>query len=471
MTQFPLPDIVLLLLGFAVLTTDLFARNKDHAYHLAWLGLLAVSLLICLQPHDREFIYLGTYRVTGLALLFKQFFTLSALLTLLLARSYFTGRGDQKDAMAHGGEFCAIVLFCTFGMFTVVSASDLLTLFIGMELATIPLYVLTRFRKGDDVGAEAATKYIIMGSLSTCIGLFGYSFLYGRAGSLTFEALARFTAAQSADPLLHLGIVLILVATGFKLTLVPFHMWAPDVYEGAPTPVTAFLSVSSKATAVGFLVILFFGPLAPAVENLQKMLLLLAGVTMTVGNLGAMRQSNLRRFMAYSSIAQAGYLIMALAGQADLAKYAILYYLPVYAVANFAVFFIIAIVGRERGENLAALRGLGKQHPGLAAILMLAMFSLAGIPPLAGFTGKFMLFAAAAKQGFYGMVLFAALNSTISLYYYLLLIKEAYISKPHGELQPLEISLMQKTSLLPLTLAMLLLGVLPMLTTAIMVNS
>ena len=468
MNIFPLQDIVLLLLGFAVLAVDLFSRNRAASFHTAWLGLAVVSLIICLQPHDRETLYLGTYLVDGFSLLFKQFFTLSALLTLLLARSYFTGRGDQKGPLANSGEFSVIIIFCTFGMFTVVSSRDLLTLFIGMELATIPLYVLSGFRKGDDQGAEAATKYIVMGSLSTCIGLFGYSFLYGRAGALTFDAVATYTASNTGDPLLHLGVVLILVATGFKLTLVPFHMWAPDVYEGAPTPVTAFLSVSSKATAVAFLLILFFGPLAPAVPNLQNMLLLLAGVTMTVGNLGAMRQNNLRRFMAYSSIAQAGYIVMALAGQAQLAKGAILYYLPVYAAANFAVFFIIAIVGRERGENFAALRGLGKQHPGLAAILMLCMFSLAGIPPLAGFTGKFMLFAAAAKQGFYGMVLFAALNSTVSLYYYLLIIKEAYIKEPENELGALEISLAQKSSLLPLTLAMLLLGVLPMLTTAIM---
>jgi len=464
----PLPDIVLLLLGFAVLAADLFASNKAVSYHLAWVGLIVVSLLIWIQPHDQEMVYLGTYRVAGFALLFKQFFTLSALFTLLLARSYFTGQGDQKGPMGNSGEFCTIILMCTFGMFTVVSASDMLTVFIGMELATVPLYVLSGFRKGDDLGAEAATKYIVMGTLSTCIGLFGYSFLYGRAGGMTFEALANYTAANPGDPLLHLGIVLILVATGFKLTLVPFHMWAPDVYEGAPTPVTSFLSVSSKGTAVGFLLLLFFGPLAPATPQLQNMLLLLAGVTMVVGNLGAMRQNNLRRFMAYSSIAQAGYIVMALAGESELAQQAIFYYLPVYAVANFAVFFIIAIVGRERGENFAALRGLSKQHPGLAAIMMLAMFSLAGIPPLAGFTGKFMLFAAAAKQGLYGMVLFAALNSTVSLYYYLLIIKEAYIVQPEAELNPLGISLMQKSGLLPLTLAMLLLGVVPMFSTAIM---
>jgi NADH-quinone oxidoreductase subunit N len=307
-----------------------------------------------------------------------------------------------------------------------------------------------------------------MGALATGFAIFGYSLLYGCAGSLSFEAIAAYGSANRQDPMLGLGVLFVLAAIGFKLTLFPFHMWAPDVYEGASTPVTAFLSVSSKAAAVGFLVTLLYGPFAPLHGQLQLPILIVASFTMVVGNLGAMRQKNLRRFMAYSSIAQAGYILMAMAGFAPFAKSAIIYYLLVYAAANYATFFIISIVGRNQDETFSSLRGLAKQSPALGVALMLAMFSLAGIPPLAGFAGKFLLFASAAKEGFYFFVVFAALNSTISLYYYLLLVKEAYILQPAGEVQPLKVTFVQRSSIINLTMAMILLGLVPYFSSVIM---
>jgi NADH-quinone oxidoreductase subunit N len=300
-----------------------------------------------------------------------------------------------------------------------------------------------------------------MGSLSTGLLLFGYSFIYGCAGSLRFDMILAAAEARPDSVLLKTGVLFILASIGFKLTLFPFHMWAPDVYDGAPTPVTGFISVSSKATAIAFLLILLYGPLAPLHQSLQLPLLLLAAATMTVGNLGALKQTRLRRFMAYSSIAQAGYIVMAMAGPAKAAYSSIIYYLLVYAAANYAIFFLMAVVGREREEEFQSFRGMGKKHPGLAAILMLTMFSLGGIPPLAGFMGKFLLFASAAKEGYYFMVVFAALNSTISLYYYLLLVKESYINTPEQPMPVLELSNSQRASLTILTAAMILLGLLP----------
>jgi NADH-quinone oxidoreductase subunit N len=458
-----IPDLFILLLAISIVAIDLIRNKPDStlSFQLSWIGLLVLFFILLMLPYNEEVTYLGAYTVTGKSLLFKQIFVLSAFFTVLLSKSYFSTDGNKRGTLKYRSEFYCIILFCTFGMFAVVSAADLLTLFIGMELATIPLYILSGYQKEDSLSVEASTKYIIMGSLSTGLLLFGFSFLYGCAGSLDFEAIAIAVQTSPSDPLLRLGVLFIFAAIGFKLTLFPFHMWAPDVYDGSPTPVTAFISVSSKSVAIAFLLILVFGPLAALHEYLQQILLILAGATMTVGNLGALKQTKLRRFMAYSSIAQAGYIIMAMAGTAQAAWSSIIFYLFVYAVANYALFFIISLVGRYRSEDFKGLQGMGKQNPVIAAVLLLTLFSLSGIPPLAGFMGKFLLFASAAQQGFYIMVVFAALNSTISLYYYLLLAKEAYITKPFGKGLLLHTDMVQRSSLLLLTSALILLGLLP----------
>jgi len=463
-----LPDFFLLLLGFGVLVVDLFfpSEKSERSFHVCWFGLVLCFLLLLFLPYDQQFLYLGTYKVNGTTLLFKQIFVLSALFAVLLSQTYFRAGENIRGTLKYQGEFFAIILFSTVGMFAVVSATDLLTLFIGMELATIPLYILSGYQKQDHLSVEASTKYIIMGSLATGLLLFGYSFLYGCSGSLEFEAILAFAKQNPDHPLLLMAVFFIFAAMGFKLTLFPFHMWAPDVYEGSPTPVTAFISVSSKATGIAFLLIIINGPLAPLHDFLKTPLLILAATTMTVGNLGALKQRNLRRFMAYSSIAQAGYIIMAMAGTEVSAYSSIIYYLFVYGASNYAAFFIIGIVGRQRAEVFASLRGMSVQSPLLAAILMLTMFSLGGIPPLAGFAGKFLLFGAAAEQGYYAMVIFAALNSTVSLYYYLLLVKEAYISDVPS-LSPLTITVVQRSSLIVLTGAMVLLGLIPTYSTFI----
>ena len=460
-----LPDILLVLLAALILGHDLYKgkvnQTSSAPFHLAWLGLTVIFAVLACLPYDQTALYPGGYQVTGTSLLFKQIFVLSALFTVLLSRPYFLPGGNSRGIMKHRSEFLLILLLCTFGMFTVVSATDLLTLFIGMELSTIPLYILSGFYKEDDLSVEASTKYMVMGAVSTGLMIFGLSFIYGAAGSLTFATVAKTCTAAPSEPLLRLGVLFVLAAVGFKLTVFPFHTWAPDVYDGAPSPVTAFISVSSKAVAIAFLLILLYGPLAALHHSLQPVILILAAATMTIGNLGAMKQERLRRFMAYSSIAQAGYIIMALTGDAGSARSSIVFYLFVYAAANYAVFFIMSVIGRNGEEDRSGLQGMGRNNPGLAAILMLTAFSLAGIPPLAGFMGKFFLFAAAAKEGYYAMVIFAALNSTISLYYYLLLVKDAYIIQPAGESKALELDAVQIISLFLLTAAMLLAGILP----------
>ena len=469
MSSLMLPDIMLLVLGVLVLVADLVVGNsqksKSLTFNITWVGALVILVTLVLLPKGETFTYFGGYQIFPLGSLFKIIFTLTLLLTTLFSGSYFKEKGNLRGMLNHSGEFYTILCFVTLGMFTLVSSKDFLTLFVGLELATIPLYVLTGFMKGDKSSAEASTKYIIIGSVSTAIFLFGLSFIYGQVGSLRFEEVAVYLITHQQYPLAWLGILFLIVSIGFKLALAPFHQWAPDVYEGAPTPVTAFLSVGSKTAGIAVLVLLFYGPFAAIRDQFIPILLVLACITMVVGNLGAMRQTNLRRFMAYSSISQAGYLLVAFVGDKSMAVSSILFYLIIYAVSNFTVFFVIGVIGQKRSETFASLRGLSKQSPILAMVLAFAMFSLAGIPPLAGFTGKFFLFASAAEGGYYALIIFAALNSTVSLYYYLCVLKEAYITPPDEELTPLEFSFNQRTSLLLLTLGMLVLGLVPAIST------
>jgi len=453
-----LPDIILLLLFFAVLGVELVRKDGSVVFQLTWITLV-FTFFLCLGLAARGGeVAFGSLLISGFSLVLKAVFTLSALLAVLLSRSSFRGSASGRK-LGGQAEFYLMILASSCGMFVVASATELLTLFVGMELATVPLYVLSGFKRRDERSLEGAVKYIVTGSLATGISLYGYSLLYGAAGGIGFAELKEAVAAAPADPLLWLGTLAIFLGVGFKLTLFPFHFWAPDVYEGAPMPVAAYLSVSSKAAAVALLLVLLYGPLAPLRPSLAPMIAVFALLTMTVGNLGALRQANLKRFMAYSSIAQAGYILVAMVGEGESALTSILFYLVVYAVANYAAFFVFASAGEERRGEFASLRGLGKSRPALAAVLMLAMFSLAGIPPLAGFVGKFMLFAAAAEQGLYWLVVAAALQSTVSLYYYLLVVREAYIVPGGGMLAP--IHPVHRGALVPLTAAMVLLGLTP----------
>ncbi len=427
-----LPDALLLAAPFIVLFVDLFFNPQHDARPVR--RTLSVTLLAVLAATGAalawgapEVVFLNAYRVAPWMLWFKACFAGAALVAARMAEPCFAGAEGQPARLTRPGEFFTLLAFAAGGMSLTLSARDLITLFIGLELATIPLYVLAGYYRRHEDSTEGAMKYIIMGSLATAFVLFGYSLLYGAAGHLQFDALAAHLAAHPGDPLVRAAALFIFTAAAFKLALAPFHMWAPDVYHGAPLPVAAFLSTASKAAAAGFLVVLFYGPLAPIRPALAPVFAILAAVTMLVGNLGSLRQENFRRFMAYSSIAQAGYLLLAFLAERDFAVGALLYFLTVYLIANLAAFFVYALV---RGEGVAAVNGLARTHPALAAVLLLAFFSLAGIPPLAGFNGKFWLFTAAAGAGRYGLVLFAVLNAVVSLYYYMNVIRAAYIEPP-----------------------------------------
>lgn len=459
------PDLLLLLFPFIVIGSRLFCDYKSKIpWRIANIGFIVIFLLLNLIPlasgNGRFFI--SNWRVDDFGVLMREVLMISAILGMWLSKDYFEHGADGKPQMHQIAEFIGAIAFATFGGVTVVSACDTLTFFLGLEIATIPMYALTAWNKRDQMGSEAATKYILMGSVATAFELFGFSYLYGFAGSLHFNEIHSAVAAGT-NPLLWVSVLFLFCGIGFKLTLFPFYTWAPDVYEGAPTPVTAVLSVTSKATAIAFLVVLVYGPLAPIQEQIAPLIALLAGVTLFVGNLGALKQSRLRRFMAYSSIAQAGYILVALLGPAAMGKTAIVYYLFVYAISNYLAFFIFGIIGHHREETFASLRGLSKQNPSLAIALAISMFSLAGIPPLAGFFGKFHLFFSGATTGHYMLVAFAVLNNVLALFYYIQLIKSAWVDEPDGHLTPLRLTKRQRAVVITLSIAVVIIGFLPFL--------
>jgi NADH-quinone oxidoreductase subunit N len=443
-----------LVLGVGLLSTrySVILANAGSAI----LFLLYAGFSLCGFEGGNMNASLLTWSVSGLGILVRELLLLSFFLASVLSNSY---------NLRNKPEFLSAMLFVAVGGMLVVSANELLSLFIGLELATMPMYFLVAWNKLSSKGSEAALKYVLMGSVATATLLFGMGYLYGFAGSLFYTDIfnAVHNTVNADLKLLLIAVAFIVMGVGFKLTLFPFHTWAPDVYEGAPTPITAYLSVSSKAVALVFLGVLLYGPLAEASFVFRLIFSVLAMATIFIGNLGALKQSRLRRFMAYSSIAQAGYILIGLCGDARLGVSSFIYYLFLYAFSNYLMFFLIGIIGKNRTESFNSLAGLSKQNPLLAVLFAISAFSLAGIPPLAGFIGKWMVFASAASVGNYALVGFAAINSVIALYYYLQIIKAAWVSDIDENLPPVQVYAWQKTILAFLGIAVLFFGIAPWL--------
>ena len=468
MSQWILPDILLLLFPFALILLRLvLPAGRKFAFRISVLFFAALFVLLNTLPVGESHAYLSNWNIDNFGILMREVLVLGTLLALVFAKDYFDHPSDGKPKLRHFSEFAAMLSAATFGGFIVLSSNEMLSLFLGLELATLPMYALTAWNKADPQGSEAGTKYILMGSVASAFELFGIGYLYGFSGGLHFENIAAAVGNSPSDPLLWISVLFLFCGIGFKLTLFPFHTWAPDVYEGAPTPITAVLSVTSKTVAVAFLAVLVYGPLAGIHESLIPFISIRAGVTILAGNLGAIKQSRLRRFMAYSSISQAGYILVALAGPAETALTAIVFYLLLYAFSNFLAFFIFGIIGEHRSESFDSLAGLSKESPTLAVALAVAAFSLAGIPPLAGFVGKFFLFESAASSKAYFIVAFACINNVIALYYYLQLVKSAWVSPANAEAHPLRIRRRQKVCVVVLTASVILAGICPWVSTNI----
>jgi NADH-quinone oxidoreductase subunit N len=357
----------------------------------------------------------GLLAIDGFAAFFKAVVVLSAGVTLLMSSSYLEVEGLEA------GEYYFLILCATLGMMFMASGVDLITLFIGLETMAVSFYVLVGFLKPNPRSNEAAVKYFLLGAFSLGVLLYGMSLLYGLTGTTSLQGIAEALRGQDVSLVMVLAVILVGAGMGFKIAAVPFHMWAPDVYEGAPTPITAFLSVGSKAAAFAMLIRIFVEGLPSLGEEWTLMFYILAVVTMTVGNIAALTQSNLKRMLAYSSIAHAGYLLIGVIVRTERGVAAMLVYLGVYLFMQLGAFAVVTAMRRSDviGDELKDLNGLSKRSPLAAFAMLFFMLSLGGIPPTAGFMGKVWLFGAAIDAGFIWLAVIAVANSAVSIYYYL----------------------------------------------------
>jgi NADH-quinone oxidoreductase subunit N len=414
---FLLPEIVLTGGLLAVVLADAALPRRRQAW-LAWLALAALGATgLALLPFTGLAVTAarGLIAVDGFALFFKVIFLVSAALTILLSKRYLEVEG------ARPGEYYFLILSATLGMMVMAGGIDLITLFIGLETMAIAFYVLAGFIKPNRRSNEAAVKYFVLGAFSLGILLYGMSLIYGLAGTTRLRDIAVILAAEPAGPALRLAVILVVAGLAFKIAAVPFHMWAPDVYEGAPTPITAFLSVGSKAASFAMLLRIFLEGLPAASAEWRALFYVLAVLSMTVGNVAALTQSNVKRLLAYSSIAHAGYVLIGVVAGTSRGITAALVYLMVYVFMQMGAFGVLAWLRRQDvvGDELKDLSGLFQRSPWVATAMLVFMLSLGGVPLTAGFMGKLWLFSAAIEAGYVWLAVIAVINSAVSLYYYI----------------------------------------------------
>jgi len=453
------PTLIVMGAGCLVLLLDLLPprASKVHLATVALLGVVA-ALLTSLAAWGgrgrgfRDMVILDNY-----ALFFHVVICYGAALIVLLSIDYLRRNGVES------GEYYALVLFSTSGMLLLTSASDLIVVFLAIELMSLSLYVLSGLFKRRRQAGEASMKYFLLGAFASAFLLYGIALLYGATGTTSIDRIAAAAAAAPHDTLLIAGLGLLLVGFGFKISSAPFHMWAPDVYEGAPTSVTALIATGSKAAAFAVLVRLLLSGVRAVQADWTAVLWVLAALTMTLGNVVAIAQSNLKRMLAYSSIAHVGYMLVGLAAGGAAGAGAVLFYLLAYTFTTAGTFGVITLCVRA-GEEAVDVRdyaGLGRRHPVLAFALALLLLSLVGIPPLAGFVGKFYLFGAAVRAGFVWLAVLGVLNSAIAAYYYLRVIVTMYMQEPDEQSASVAPSFAGGLALTIAVIGVVLLGLMP----------
>jgi NADH-quinone oxidoreductase subunit N len=422
--------------AFVVLFVDFALSSKQKALlgYLTVLG-LAIPFVIVLQdivggaagtPQGTTFN--GMLAIDG----FSRFFSILVLgVGIVIA---FMSIPALKDEGLDEAGYYSLILLSTVGMLLMVQGLDLIVIFLGLETLSIAVYVLAGYRKRSKLSAESGLKYFLLGAFAAAFLLYGIALLYGATGSTNVGVIARYIEAQGLveDPLVLIGMVLVLVGMGFKLALVPFHSWTPDVYEGAPTAVTAFMAVGVKAAAIGAFVRIFGGALFPLEVEWKDLFWFLAVITMTLGNIVALSQTNIKRMLAYSSIAHAGYMMIGIVAGGEAGWSAVLFYMVAYAFMNLGAFAIVLFYGQkeEAHVEIADYAGLGFRYPVLGVAMAIFVFSLAGFPPLAGFVGKFYIFSAAIKSGYIWLTIIGVLNSLISVFYYFRVTIVMYMKEP-----------------------------------------
>jgi NADH-quinone oxidoreductase subunit N len=429
-----LPEIILAVFAFVLLLMQSFKelRLKEWYGYIAVIGVVAATAIVFMLPssfdtRSVEYSFSGLWVVDNYSRFFKLIFLLGTGLTILISIKYL------EDEDIQYGEYFALILFATMGMMIMASGAELITVFLGLELMSISLYVLAGFTRSRMISNEAALKYFILGSFATGFLLYGIALIYGSTGTTEIRLIGNYIATTGfRNPIIIIGMALLVIAFAFKAALVPFHMWTPDVYEGAPAPVTAFMSAGPKAAAFAAFVRIFMEGLPTLQVEWTAVIWILAVLTMSVGNIIALVQDNIKRMLAYSSIAHAGYVLVAFLAAGELGVTGIMYYLLAYTFMNIGAFALITVLGGkgEKRVNVSDYRGVGFKYPFAAVAMSLFMFSLAGIPPTGGFMGKFYIFSAAIKEGYIGLAVIGVLNSVVSVYYYLRVTVAMYMEDP-----------------------------------------
>ncbi|MDP2999761.1 MAG: NADH-quinone oxidoreductase subunit N [Bryobacterales bacterium] len=430
------PAIMLALFGCAILLFDfwVFPEPKQRKWLLAFLalgeafagyGLWQQHTYIAGQGIAELTAFQGSLVVDGFSLFFNWMFIAAASIVALMSYRYLEVEGE------HHGEYYSLILLAQCGMYFLASGADLITLFVGLELMALCFYIMVGFLRSDKRSNEAAMKYLLLGGFSSGFLAYGFSLLYGLSGSTKLSEIGVAIARRDpADPVLLLAMVTTTVGLLFKISAVPFHMWAPDAYEGAPTTVTAYLSVGSKAASIAFLLRIFLGPLASARAAWEPLLVFAAIASLTVGNLAAISQHNIKRLLAYSSISHAGYMLLGLVAGNETGIKGVAVYVLVYTFTNLGVFLVIVALRREGlvGDNIDDLAGLMHKSPGYALLMLICLLSLAGIPPTAGFIGKYYIFLSLIQAGRYVLAAAAALYVAVAIYYYFRIVRSMFMS-------------------------------------------
>ena len=453
-----IPEAGLIAVLVIVFLADLImsGEKKRSALSLLTGALLVCQMGVCLFAEPAE-AFGGMYASTPAANVMKVILTAGTFIVLVMSQSWL----EQKDVENKSGEFMELLVSTLLGMYMMISSGHFLMFFLGLEMASVPMACLVAFDKLKQQSAEGAAKFILTATFSSGVMLYGMSFIYGAAGTLYFGDVAQ---AISATPLTIMGLVFFFSGLGFKISLVPFHFWTADTYQGAPTPVTGYLSVVSKGAAAFALMTILMKVFAPLTEYWEYLMYIVILLTITVANLFALRQKELKRFMAFSSISQAGYIMLAAIGNSSMGLTALMYYVLIYVAANMAVFTVINVVETRGGGStkMNCYDGFYETNPKLSFLMTLALFSLAGIPPFAGMFCKFFVFMAAAEGGStlaYAVVFIALLNTVPSLYYYLKIVKCMYINKTEHPLPAFKSDMSTRFALALCTAGVLLMGV------------
>jgi NADH-quinone oxidoreductase subunit N len=437
------PAILLCLFGCGILLTDFLARNRSWN---VWTALIGEFFLVFppvpvpffgtisgalwqhhadVSANGQRFALNDSLVVDSFSVFFNVIFVGAAVLTIIISARYMEEEGENR------GEFYALMLFAQAGMAMMVQGYDLVTLFIGLELMALSFYIMVGFLRNELRSNEAAMKYLILGALSGGFLAYGFSIFYGMSGSTNLRQIAEAVAAGEHPELLILAMLTAAVGLFFKISVVPFHMWAPDAYEGAPTPITAYVSVASKAASFAMLMRILLVPLGSVQELWLPALGFIALITMTLGNIAALTQNNLKRMLAYSSIGHAGYMLLGLAAGNETGLKGVSVYMLVYLFMNFGAFALVAAMRREghAAEDVDDLSGLMGRHPGYAILMLIFMLSLAGIPPMAGFYGKYFIFLGLIEAGQYFLAIVAALYVAVAAYYYFRIVRAMFLTE------------------------------------------